>query len=637
MPTPENPFEDADLAPYVPLVLGVTGHREIWTDSEQAIRVVVGAIFSNLKGRFPSSPLRVLSSLAPGADQLVAEVAREHGITVWAPLPFPPEIYAASSSFERFPLAVTKFHEWIASGDAKAFVVPLPDGPDHDDQRAWNEFAQDREKRQLCYANAGGYIVGHCHILIGLWDGKFSGLHSGTEEIIQYKLFGRRPVLYPWRKPLDAGDEAGPVYIVQTPREAPANDPLPLHPATALKAGDLQVSLVGQDYLTGPQELRWKPSSPERLLEVIAPSGKRKSLYITTWRQFIRKIQAIDDFNRDVAADSKRPALLQRLGKKKGTTLWHWIEAGRLPRDLHRLVFLRETAAVLAGQLEGAFFWWQLALFFAVFCSVFSFDVYDHSSLIPLWMPPLLLKASLVGIMICFLIAGWVRYRRINERRLDYRALAETLRVRIYWGVAGLGTSVADSYLGQLRGEISWARLAMKVSAPPPAFWKEYFGRQNPERQLEQLSLVEKDWVNAQEQFYFGSFSKRKKRAFWLRTVGMEFVGIAMLLMLFLAVFGNGFGHDADLLVSANTSVLLAALLLLYSERQSHEDLAKQYERMTETFRSGVGELKVALHNQPENIKAAQETISALGYEAISEHSQWLILRRNRPFEVPVP
>jgi hypothetical protein len=69
-----------------------------------------------------------------------------------------------------------------------------------------------------------------------------------------------------------------------------------------------------------------------------------------------------------------------------------------------------------------------------------------------------------------------------------------------------------------------------------------------------------------------------------------------------------------------------------YCERCSDEELAKQYERMKAVSMQGATEVKD--HLDKKDTQAAQKVIRALGDEAITEHVQWLILRRNRPFEL---
>jgi hypothetical protein len=57
----------------VPLVIGVTSHRDIPAHEVEPIRQRVREFFAQLQRDFPTLPLVVLSALAQGGDQLVAE------------------------------------------------------------------------------------------------------------------------------------------------------------------------------------------------------------------------------------------------------------------------------------------------------------------------------------------------------------------------------------------------------------------------------------------------------------------------------------------------------------------------------------------------------------------------------------
>src|SRR5262245_50792776 len=86
--------------PTVPLVLGVTGHCDLSSADVLELRKGVVNILRQVKDHCPHEPtIEVLSCLAEGADQLVAEVALQAGCSVRAPLPFPPEVYKKSTSF----------------------------------------------------------------------------------------------------------------------------------------------------------------------------------------------------------------------------------------------------------------------------------------------------------------------------------------------------------------------------------------------------------------------------------------------------------------------------------------------------------------------------------------------------------
>ncbi|HEV2272142.1 MAG TPA: hypothetical protein VGR92_22030, partial [Steroidobacteraceae bacterium] len=63
----------------LPIVIGVTGHRHLRAQDLPTHREHVCELFTQLRQRYPSTPLRIVTALAEGADRLVAEVALEGG------------------------------------------------------------------------------------------------------------------------------------------------------------------------------------------------------------------------------------------------------------------------------------------------------------------------------------------------------------------------------------------------------------------------------------------------------------------------------------------------------------------------------------------------------------------------------
>ena len=79
----------------VPLIVAVTGHRDLVPSEVPEIRAQVRDFLNRLLSHYPERGVTVMSSLAEGADQLVAEEALQLGIPVIAPLPMPREIYVS--------------------------------------------------------------------------------------------------------------------------------------------------------------------------------------------------------------------------------------------------------------------------------------------------------------------------------------------------------------------------------------------------------------------------------------------------------------------------------------------------------------------------------------------------------------
>ncbi|MBC8113847.1 MAG: hypothetical protein H7062_05685, partial [Candidatus Saccharimonas sp.] len=64
----------------IPLIVGVTGHRDLVASDVPRIKELVREVWQTLKTKYPHTPLVLLSPLVEGADQLVAEVALESDI-----------------------------------------------------------------------------------------------------------------------------------------------------------------------------------------------------------------------------------------------------------------------------------------------------------------------------------------------------------------------------------------------------------------------------------------------------------------------------------------------------------------------------------------------------------------------------
>ena len=76
------------------LVIGVTSHRNLVAGEIAALRERVCGALGSLQREFPALPLTVVSALAAGGDQLVAEEALALGARLIAPLPLPRAVYA---------------------------------------------------------------------------------------------------------------------------------------------------------------------------------------------------------------------------------------------------------------------------------------------------------------------------------------------------------------------------------------------------------------------------------------------------------------------------------------------------------------------------------------------------------------
>ena len=144
--------------------VGVTGHRSI--ADEAGVAAVVDALLDRLAGTGDDAGLGVVSSLAEGADRLVARRGLARGGALVALLPLTPADYAHDFGDEA---SVADFWELLDLADEVEVVVDV-DEADHG--------------REAAYERAGLAVLERCDVLVALWDGEPGRGRGGTAELV---------------------------------------------------------------------------------------------------------------------------------------------------------------------------------------------------------------------------------------------------------------------------------------------------------------------------------------------------------------------------------------------------------------------------------------------------------------------
>lgn len=128
----------------LPLVIGVTGHRDLREEDRAPLEGRVRQVFAEFQRRYPSTPLLLLSPLAEGADRLVARAALEKGARLIVPLPMPQTLYE-----EDFQTRASReeFHKLLQQAESW-FELPLLNGAREKEVRQQGP-ARDRQYAQV--------------------------------------------------------------------------------------------------------------------------------------------------------------------------------------------------------------------------------------------------------------------------------------------------------------------------------------------------------------------------------------------------------------------------------------------------------------------------------------------------------
>jgi hypothetical protein len=201
--------ESRQTAGAVPLIFGVSGHRDLVSADLPELRTQIQVVFSRFRSAYPEASLQLLSPLAEGADRLAAELALACGIKLLVPMPMAQAEYerdfsSATSLGEFRRLLAAAEMSWEVSDENETKKRPLSDG----------------DVRARKYAAVGDYIARKSHVLLILWDGRDNDKIGGTAWVKKRREYWVKAAKRAGSEP-DTFGYVGTIQIV-TPRMAAA-------------------------------------------------------------------------------------------------------------------------------------------------------------------------------------------------------------------------------------------------------------------------------------------------------------------------------------------------------------------------------------------------------------------------------
>ena len=586
-PLTEEPAEPAEAAAPVPpvggyrlpLVIGVTGHRDLRPDEMPEIRQRVRELFVNLQERFPTRKLRLLSPLAEGADRLVANVGMELGMELAVVMPMPRGIYHTEFSSEE---SVAEFDTLYAQAN-DVFELPIARNG------TVESISQPGRARDLQYAQSGVFLSAHCHILLALWDGKTSGQLGGTAQVVRFHHHDIMPG-YTTRtvatQQMLIDDESDLIYHIVCSREGPDGAP--------------EVGLEPLEcwWFTNDLHESRQLDLPEQHQTIFARSAEfsQDSIY------FSDRIQS-ESYPLLGREDAEQlPQGLTIINHVFCISDWLAIHYQKLTL---RILKITHILAFLMGFM------------FILFSDLRTQDIYMVAFL--------LFFVSSAGVQMLAKRKGW------HRKYLDYRTLAEGLRVQFYLSAAGITSDneskfTHDNFLQTQDPELGWIRNVMRVAGTRCDADREVSGKG--------LEFTLREWIGDNESGQLGYY--RRKAAQWITrnrsTERLSSLSLATSVGVILLILFGG-------VVFAETYVdplfiLMGSMLLAYGVRQGYaqstaeKELIKQYEFMLRVFHNAKRRLDVA-----DNDSERRQVLQALGGSCLDEHAEWILMQRDRSID----
>jgi hypothetical protein len=246
--------------------------------------------------------------------------------------------------------------------------------------------------------------------------------------------------------------------------------------------------------------------------------------------------------------------------------------------------------------------------------------------------PDGMLWLFLVFFMIGLLVSITANRLDWHRKYIDYRALAEGLRVQAFWRRAGLLVEgdpefAHDNFLQKQDVELGWIRNVMRqlgLTPLPPV--------DDPSHAVEQ---VIEDWVgrpgeSGQLAYYGRKAALRARHHHRTQMLGEACLWTGIAISLLLAV-GHGLLSPSvrNVMVTLMGSLsLFAAVREAYAYRKADKELVKQYRFMQRIYTNA----RIAL-DAARTTRERREILRALGEAALAEHAEWALMHRDRPIE----
>lgn len=560
-------------------MVAVTGHRDLVATEIAQIQVEVRSFLSGLQQRYPDRRLRVMSPLAEGADRLVAELVLELGIELVVPLPMKKEIY-----LEDFTTTESRAQfETICAAASEVYELPLARGV------APGEISDDGVNRSRQYAQMGVFLCAHCHILLALWDGKLTGDLGGTGQVVKFHHddimpgFTAKTVA---TQQMLVDDESDLVYHIVCSRNRDDGDPIQgLNP--------LQCCWFTKD--------REHPRSAEM--------PRQHQLIFERSAEFSH-----DALSHATEIDAEKYPLYE---KEQEATLPPGVD------DINRLFC---AADWLAMHFQRKILIALRVTHVLAFLMGLSFILYSDYKNLSYYM-----LAFLLFFLASAVVQKIARKNAWHRKYLDYRALAEGLRVQFYWAVAGIVNEseskfAHDNFLQTQDPELGWIRNIMRVAGTRCDV--------KPFNDPRGLEFALREWIGSDESGQLGYFAKktaeRVRRNRLTERLGLVSLLTSVVIVILIVVTGSML---SDIWIDW-LMVLMGSSLLLFGIRQGYgyaiaeKDLIKQYEFMLRIFQNA----RRRLDNAEDSVEQRQ-ILMALGGSALDEHAQWILMHRDRSID----
>ena len=573
-----------------PLVVGVSGHRDLREDWIPRIKDEVSRFLRDLHQRLPNTQLDVLVGMADGADLLVAHVALELGLHVEAVLPMPLKQYAVDFDAATFRV----LEDLLRHPQVRCIELSSP--------TPRVAVAAGAAGRDSLYANLTATLIRRSSVLIAIWDGQPSPLAGGTADTV-LRYVGVRT---------EENKYDDSISIIDSAVEIDSADQLVFWIPAGRAGGVLSPARREPCFLqgVGDNELVRHEGFPVRLE---------------------RQLEELDRYNLEYQEMTRD----KRLGAADSL-------AAALPREvpLHNRTLLEDIDAQY-GKADSLAVYYQarsdrlFGLFgMMTFTMGLAYLIYEKVT-----ESRIFLLAYFVILLSSLGLYYALQGKRWFAKHLTYRALAETMRAKFYLRLAGVDHRVDAGEVLSLSGidrfhGFSWISYILKsVEA------SEIHSTTRGDLHSVQSRCVEEAWIESQYRYFTSKVRMLSISSRRVKNLRNTMFCVILLAIVALFLFGDLLHHvylwggmpvKNLLTFSMGFLAVLLGVWELHQDKMATQELLWQYRNQLNHFTKA--KVQLARIHSPSR---RDDIFVALGKDSLMESYLWTIHRYHREHEPP--
>jgi len=459
----------------------------------ESVEDKISELFKDYRSRYSDTDLMLMTALADGGDRMAARAAIKVGMKILPVFPYDEKIYRKSFGNR---------------GDTTSNVISNGEFDDIlNDDRVYSPYTLSHIDPSAvqggfgkAYRALAAYMIANSDILIALWDGReYEGksVAGGTYDTVRMAYRGIDHEVRHMVQPMPESENTGGsspsrhldvtedclIYHIRTDREISDDDlkkkgaKEPEYPMPFGTVGYLVPEMVSDKSGTFETENTIKRLEKEKMI-----GSERKEHHVLIDRKkvelhdvmpiYYRNIfSRINEMNQDIEALERKKTQSSNIERKKLSEEKRAYSGmfGECGAELEKEGVLKEMLLRTAAADELARIY-QSSSFRSIKVSI------ALSVITALFLQLyILFGADSVVIFFYFisLFSATVLFWRHKKSRryqkfIEYRMLAESMRVCCYWSVLGINESVTASCYGYMKNDTMWARCVLTA-------WESYF------------------------------------------------------------------------------------------------------------------------------------------------------------------